>query len=195
MNYDLHIHTAEYSPCSSLTADDACRLAAALGLHGIALTEHDLWWPAGAMAELRARHQDLVIFNGMECTCLEGHFLVFLPAKHNDFSQPPDTINALARWTHARSGIVIWAHPFRYEPLSVPAWLERTVLDGIEIASRNMQITTRELAVEVAEEFELISLSNSDAHREEDLGYYLNEFSAELNSVEALIRFLDRSSN
>ena len=192
MHYDLHIHSAEYSPCSSLPAEDACRLATALGIRGIAFTEHDLWWPATEMIDLQARHQDLIILNGMECTCREGHFLVFLPSEHNDFSQPPDTINALTQWTHARSGIVIWAHPFRYEPLSVPAWLQTAALDGIEVASSNMPIATRELAVKVAEDFGLTPFSNSDAHREEDLGFYLNMFNAELDRVEALIRFLNR---
>ena len=195
MQYDLHVHTAEYSPCSSLRAEDACRLAAALGMRGIGITEHDLWWPATELAGLRTRHPDLIIFNGVECTCREGHFLVFLPAQHNEFAQPPDTIKALAPWAHARRGIVIWAHPFRFEPFNRPPWLETVALDGIETASRNMQIGTRELAAEIAAELELRSFTNSDAHQEDDLGYYTNAFGADITSVEALIQFVKRPSS
>lgn len=58
MHYDLHVHTAEYSACSVIPADDLCRLAFEQGIDGVALTEHDFWWPENELVALRARYPE-----------------------------------------------------------------------------------------------------------------------------------------
>ena len=191
MRYDLHTHTAEYSPCSVITAEELCRLAPALGLDGIALTEHDLWWPRSELAALRNRHPELVIFDGMERSCREGHFLVFLPdTPYPGGSLPPDTVRALSGWTHDRGGLLIWAHPFRFESRRMPSWLGEVSIDGIEVLSSNMGLQLSELAESVATHWGIAMLTNSDAHDADCLGRYWNEFESDLRTVDQLVAYV-----
>ena len=191
MRYDLHAHTAEYSPCSAITADELCHLAAALGIDGIALTEHDLWRPHDELAGLRQRHSDVTIFQGMERSCREGHFLVFLPEGFDPPDPlPPDTVHTLSAWTHERGGLLIWAHPFRYEDMRIPHWLSKVPIDGIEVASSNMDLRLSELAEWVATRYGILALANSDAHDSDALGRYINDFDADLQTVDQLIDYV-----
>ena len=191
MRYDLHAHTAEYSPCSAISADELCRLSVALGIDGIALTEHDLWWPQDKLFALRERHPELIIFDGMERSCREGHFLVFLPEKEKRHATiPPGTIGELSVWTRARGGLLIWAHPLRFERREVPSWLGEVPLDGIEMISSNMTLQLSELAERQATEFDLPRLVNSDAHDFESVGRYWNDIDAELRNVDQLIGYV-----
>ena len=195
MRYDLHAHTSEYSPCSVITADELCRLAPVLGMKGIALTEHDLWWPKDEMATLRAQHPELTIFDGMERSCREGHFLVFLPEGANlRGTLPPETVHDLSPWTHERGGILIWAHPFRFESMRIPFWLNRVPIDAIEVTSSNMSLQLCEMAESVATEYGILPLINSDAHEADSLGRYWNEFDADLHTVEELIEYVNHRS-
>ena len=191
MRYDLHAHTAEYSPCSAIAADELCRLAAALGIDGIALTEHDLWWPSDALADLRSSHPGLSIFDGMERSCREGHFLVFLPEGSNPHGElPPETIHALSPWSRERGGFLIWAHPYRFDRSRPAAWINQVPVDAIEVASSNMALWMSELAEQTAARLGIFGLVNSDAHDAEALGRYANEFDAHLRSVAQLIGYL-----
>jgi predicted metal-dependent phosphoesterase TrpH len=191
MRYDLHAHTAEYSPCSVISADELCRLAPALGIEGIALTEHDLWWPRDKIAALREHYTELTIFDGMERSCREGHFLVFLPEGAGTRSTlPPETVHSLSSWTHERGGILIWAHPFRFESMRLPFWLEKVPIDGIEVISSNMSLQLSEMAQSVAAEYGIFALTNSDAHDADSLGRYWNDFAAELYTVDQLIEYV-----
>jgi predicted metal-dependent phosphoesterase TrpH len=196
MLYDLHTHSAEYSPCSAIAADELCRLAAILGIDGIALTEHDLWRPYEDLASLRARHPEVIILDGMERSCREGHFLVFLPESENDRrNMPPDTIHSLSPWTHARQGLVIWAHPFRFEGPRLPSWLGEVAVDGIEVGSSNMDWQSKALAEKTAVDHGLRVFTNSDAHGPEPLGHYGNDFDVFLRTVAQLVGFLRNGSS
>ena len=195
MRYDLHSHTSEYSPCSVISADELCRLAPALGIEGIALTEHDLWWPQDEIAALRAHHPELTIFDGMERSCREGHFLVFLPEISNSRDTlPPATVHDLSPWTHERDGMLIWAHPFRFESMRLPFWLKKVPIDGMEVTSSNMNLQLSELAESVATEYGILPLTNSDAHDADSLGHYWNEFNSDLHTVEQLIAYITHRS-
>jgi len=132
----------------------------------------------------------VVIFDGMERSCREGHFLLFLPSGENDRTQPPDTIDALATWTHAKGGMLIWAHPFRYGGRTAPPWVGDLPIDGIEIASSNMDLRISEMACRAADEFNLFQFTNSDAHSADSLGRYLNDFDADLRTIEQLIHYV-----
>lgn len=192
MKYDLHVHTSRYSPCSLETPEALCRQAVRLGLRGIALTEHELWWPDGELNALRRQFPDLVLFRGSEYTCREGHFLVFISDDQQDL--PPQHLDALKLIdaVHERSGLIIWAHPFRFgEPWS--EWVNRADLDGIEVSSSNMNGRTGQVAQQVARERGLRTFCNSDTHSLDTLGLYYNELAEDLASTSELIRSLRAS--
>ena len=187
--YDLHVHTSNYSPCGRSSADEMCRKAIAFGLTGIALTEHDLWWPEGEFYELQAKYPDLIIFRGVEYACLNDHFLVFLPEPNYGNDLRFRNISELISRVHDLSGIVIWAHPFRYDR-SIPDWLQDANLDGMEVDSNNMDIRAKCLALEVAKDRGYKVFQNSDAHIVDTLGRYYNDIPVLLNNVKKLISYI-----
>jgi len=191
MRYDLHVHTSRYSPCSQSTAEDICCRAIEVGLTGIALTEHDMWWPAAELSELRVQFPRLVIFSGIEHACSEGHFLIFLPdASQEEHAVVPRSISDLVAWVRAHAGVVIWAHPFRFSRTWFPLWVDQVELDGIEVASSNMDGRSRRLAGEVAASKGWRTLQNSDAHHKDILGQFGNTILDLLKTNEDLIRHL-----
>ncbi len=187
--YDLHVHSNNYSPCGRSSADEMCRKAISSGLTGIALTEHDLWWPEGEFRKLQAKFPDLIIFRGVEYACLDDHFLVFLPEPNYGVALRFSNILELISRVHDLEGIVIWAHPFRYDR-SIPEWLQDANLDGIEVDSNNMDITAKGLALEVARDRGYKIFQNSDAHIVDTLGRYYNDIPVLLKNVKKLIRYI-----
>ena len=184
--YDLHVHTSNYSPCGCSSAEDMCRRAISCGLTGIALTEHDLWWPEGEFYELQAKFPDLIIFRGVEYACLDDHFLVILPEPKSGANLRFREISELISRVHDLGGILIWAHPFRYDR-RIPEWLGDANLDGMEVDSNNMDNRAKYLALEVAGDRGYKVFQNSDAHFVDTLGSYYNEFPVLLEDEKKLV--------
>jgi hypothetical protein len=76
---------------------------------------------------------------------------------------------------HHKNGIVIWAHPFRFDYSFYPVWLDAAELDGIEVASHNMDSPLKTLAQGVAAQNGIMPFENSDAHHVDTLGKYFNQ--------------------
>ena len=188
MLYDFHIHTRNYSDCSISSAEEMCQRAVEAGLAGIALTEHDVWWPLTDIQELQHRFPQLTILRGIEYTCPEGHFLVFLPKPENGNLPDWRSVMELIPLVHHHGGIVIWAHPFRYDKTR-PSWLKHVRPNGMEVASSNMHTQAETRARMVAAERGIMTFCNSDAHHASLLGNYVNELDFSLNSVEGFIAY------
>jgi predicted metal-dependent phosphoesterase TrpH len=178
-----------YSSCSHSAPESMCREAIKTGLSGIGLTEHDKWWPTLKLGRLRLTFPDLTIFRGIECSNAEGHFLVFLPEHTSVEEIGPGTLKWLVQKVHGLAGIVIWAHPFRYDR-SIPSWLVDVPLDGIEVASTNMDEKANDLSLEVAKTYGITQLENSDAHDTNSIGVYRNAFSCRLKDNNELIEYV-----
>ena len=189
MKYDFHVHTSQYSPCSLAEPSEVCRRALAMGLRGIALTEHDVWWPAAELAALQRLYPQLTLFRGSEYAFRDNHLLIFLPDGEDEriprFKGVVDLVDAV----HQRHGIVIWAHPFRFG-VDWEDWIDAADLDGLEVWSSNMDHRTRALARQVAQRKGLRMFCNSDTHELATLGEYYNEIPRDLKSTLDFIRFV-----
>jgi predicted metal-dependent phosphoesterase TrpH len=189
MLYDFHIHTSEYSDCSISSAEEMCQRAVAAGLTGIALTEHDLWWPLSEIEKLQHRFPQLTIIRGMEHSCPEGHFLVFLPNPENGDIPGWCSVRDLIPLVHNYGGIVVWAHPFRFSS-KWPSWLKHVQPDGMEVASSNMHHQAEAMAKKTAAERSILTFRNSDAHHANLIGNYSNELEIPLTTVEDFITYV-----
>ncbi len=189
MLYDFHIHTREYSDCSISSAEEMCQRAVDSGLAGIALTEHDFWRPPSEIRELQQRFPELTIMRGMEHSCPEGHFLVFLPNPENGDIPGWCSVLDLIPLVHNYGGIVIWAHPFRFSPKR-PNWLNHVQPDGMEVASSNMHRQAEAKARKFAAQRTILTFSNSDAHDAFIVGRYGNELDIQLNNLEDFITYV-----
>ena len=171
-----------------------CQRAVGEGLAGIALTEHDVWWPLSEIQKLQHRFPELKIIRGMEHSCPEGHFLVFLPNPENGDIPSWCSVLDLIPLVHNYGGIVIWAHPFRYSSKR-PNWLKHVQPDGMEVASSNMHSQAETMARKVAAETGIMTFCNSDAHHASSLGNYGNELDFTLNRVEDFINFVRKQEH
>lgn len=115
--FDIHIHTRLFSDCSFIVPEELIERAAAVGLDGIALTEHGMRWPEEKFAALEdlARRLHLVLINGQEIYTsgngkMEGEFLVFGVSR-----SLTETYSAreLVETVHSEKGILIAAHPYK----------------------------------------------------------------------------------
>jgi len=194
MRYDFHIHTREYSACSVSSVEEMCLKAVEAGLAGIALTEHDLWWPSPEIERLQERFSELVILRGMEYSCPDAHFLVFLPKSEK--RRLPGWCSALdlIHRVHDHGGIAIWAHPFRFSK-TWPHWLDRARPDAMEVASSNMGQWAETMARKLAAEKEIMIFRNSDAHHVSTLGRYGNEWDISLASVDDFINYVRKHAD
>ena len=191
MLYDFHIHTREYSDCSISSAEEMCQRAVEKGLAGIALTEHDFWRPPYEIQELQERFPELTLIRGMEHSCPEGHFLVFLPDPENGDIPGWCSVLDLIPLVRNYGGIVIWAHPFRFSSKQ-PNWLNHVQPDGMEVASSNMHRQAEVKARKVAADKSILTFHNSDAHNAFIVGRYINELDIHLTCVEDFITYVHK---
>ena len=172
--FDLHIHS-QASPDGRMPLTEIIRQARARGLHGIAITDHDvLSQPDGAEQE------DFLIIPGEEFSTEFGHLLGLFLTAPIPFSRAdgrsldaPGGVRELIEAIHAQGGLAVLAHPFerersaqRLEPL-VP------LLDGMEIwngrANRRYPDANARAAA-FAAAHGLPGLAGSDAHLPREIG-------------------------
>ncbi|QLA18939.1 histidinol phosphatase [Desulfolutivibrio sulfoxidireducens] len=141
MLLDCHLHTRNYSSCSTLDPSEACTLAARRGLHGLVFTEHHRLWDVRDLAILQRGHPGLILHRGMEISVAEGYDLVVIsPGVTREF--PPGT--PFAKVEKALAGVrgesfVFLAHPFRYtERCDAAINMLLEYADAVEHASINI---------------------------------------------------------
>ena len=109
---DLHLHTGhsdgrcpsvtgQPAPCPAFLTFEAARAA---GLDFIALSEHNTTSQAGALAELSAHFDDLLVLPAREVTTFEGHANVYGTWAPLDFRLGKGDATGLARLLDAAEG-------------------------------------------------------------------------------------------
>ena len=160
MLIDLHTHSRPYSGDSAFDAEELVRRAAAAGLAGVALTEHDTLRPVEEVQALTERHSILVV-RGMEITTDIGHVLAFgLSAYHPALR----SIETLRREADAVGGVIFLAHPYR--GWNRPIEWERLpeMVHGVEALNGQEHATRNDKAIELARSFALPGIGGSDTH-------------------------------
>ncbi|AFM25102.1 PHP domain-containing protein [Desulfomonile tiedjei] len=183
MKLDLHIHTTEFSSCSTMSPDELMIAARENGLDGVCITEHNRIWTKSQAEALSNKH-GLAVFRGMEVTTTGGDILVFGLEEEPDGMWTPAMLKSKV---DAVGGAAIAAHPFRGFLLFGFGDLKMQVQDaldnptfsqvhGLEVCNGLVTETENNLAREVAEAAGLIMIGGSDAHRPEAVGTCITEF-------------------
>ena len=196
MEIDLHIHTNRYSGCSNIDAVKLLRQSKAVGLDGIALTEHGICWSEENIAELirKSRVEDLVVFPGQEVACydkaghFQGEFLLFGPQKSLGSSR---SLEEILKITHEEGGVVIAAHPFRklpYKPGFYGAGdgVYDVEIDGLEIEHPSYDDESRWLAQRAVRIKKIAVIGCSDAHDLRSVGICRTVFLKPVRDVRSL---------
>lgn len=181
---DLHCHTAPSSPCAVDTAAAMVASAAAMGLGGLVLTEHDAIHPEQSFARACGQANGMVLLRGVELEVtgprgIAGHFLVLGPKLPEG---PLDSIAFLAEFVERHRCALIQAHPYRFHDHAeeLAALLP---LHAIEVASVNVRRGSAAAeARELAERLGLPMVAGSDAHSTQNVGQYATRLSRRVTS-------------
>ena len=195
--YETHLHTKESSGCARVPAAEAVMMYVKAGYSGIVVTDHfsknnyrelgakswggyiDLFLK-GYRAAKAAAPQGFPVFLGIEIrfSNCNNDYLVFgaeealLRGSEFIFNSNPGKFRAFC---DKKGLLFIQAHPFRNNMTII----DPKYLHGIETVNRHPRHDTRNDIAELwAEKWNLIRLSGSDFHEDEDLalgGIYTKE--------------------
>ena len=167
---DLHLHT-EWSHDCAIPADELVEHAEAIGLGGIAVTDHNVF--GGALETLEAaRGSELLVIPGEEVkTDGQGEVIgLFLEEEIPRGLSFGDTISAIRE----QGGLVYLPHPFdRLHAIPDPATLHRHLaeIDVFEVYNaRLLRDSFNDEALRFARKYRLLQGAGSDAHVLQGLG-------------------------
>jgi Glycosyltransferase Family 4/PHP-associated/PHP domain len=167
---DLHLHT-DWSHDCSIPASELVEHAQAIGLGGIAVTDHNVFGGALETVEL-ARGRDLVVIPGEEVkTDGQGEVIgLFLEQEIPRGMSFGDTIAAIRE----QGGLVYLPHPFdRMHAIPDPATVHRHLaeIDVFEVYNaRLLRDSFNDEALRFARKYRLLQGAGSDAHVLQGLG-------------------------
>ncbi|MEN6475659.1 MAG: PHP domain-containing protein [Syntrophaceae bacterium] len=192
---DIHTHTAAYSPCSITDPVEHLKRAAAVGLDGICITEHDRPWLAWEWQALErdARGLKITLLPGQEIRCydiegrIKGDFLIFGP---DIIIERPLAPAELIGLIHERRGIVVAAHPYRSDMsfLGAGDLVYELDQDGIEVFHPHHTRSGLDKAAAAAAKLAKPPTGASDAHRLEEIGTFGTIFPEPVANLEDLVR-------
>ena len=203
MLIEMHAHTAPYSKCGRMSAQDLILRAQSLGIDAVCVTEHMMIEGAN-VAQQVGEEMSYPVFRGVEAaSMIWGDVLVY--GCYQDFPigipwyELRDAVLAVG-------GVLIPAHPFRHkdswalwkylEDQGLPldeelAKLEITQgLTAVETCNGSALPEENEQATHLARILGLPGIGGSDAHGVEQVGRVLTEFSNWIASDAELVATL-----
>jgi predicted metal-dependent phosphoesterase TrpH len=166
MKYDFHTHS-KYSADGYVEPKTMVKIAAKVGLSGIAVTDHNTI--KGGLAAKKYENNEIQVIVGSEILTEKGEVIgIFLTEdiKSSLFIEVIEEIKA-------QNGIVVVPHPFdgiRSTSLH-PTKYDASFIDSIEVFnSRCVLQAYNDKANDYAKENYLNSIAGSDAHFENEIG-------------------------
>lgn len=191
---DMHVHTMVGSMDSDISQKRVGEAAKAVGLTGIALTEHVNQWKPDEIARLR-EECGLFLFNAREWSTDMGHIGVFgLPPEVQGIRRARDLRPACEEY----GAFMVLCHPFRYYPGpssilfghrrdAQPAAVKElgdhpvfSMVDAIEVLNGGCIERENRQALEMARHLGLPQTGGSDAHMPLEIGRYATVFEKDL---------------
>ncbi len=187
MLLELHCHTAEHSPCSTVRAVDHVHQALDHGMDGLVLTDHHHLWGDRDLEELRLRSAapaDFVLLAGQEVYSREFHDLLVYGA---DRSYTVGTRAAAIRRAHPGAALVI-AHPYRWGARPADRTLRHRLLDAVEVINGQQMVDENAAGVDAYHRLDLVGVAGSDAHFRGSCGTHPTRFERGIHSADELAR-------
>jgi len=184
---DLHAHGWERSLDSGASAVALARAAAAAGLDGLCLTDHNALCPADEAAALSAQH-GIVVIPGMEVGTEVGHVLVF---GLDRFRPELVHLRQLRRIALAEGAAMVWAHPMRELHLPRPDWEELPALfEALEVVNGDHNDREDGYFAQLARTLGLGATAGSDAHSVQAIGRVATALEQPVRDLAGLIAAL-----
>jgi predicted metal-dependent phosphoesterase TrpH len=184
---DLHCHSSDRSLDSGVRADALVAQAAARGLDGICLTEHNAIWPAEDARALSERHE-IAVIPGMEVNTGAGHVLVF---GLDRYRPALSDVELLREAVLAEGGAMVWAHPMRQGDGRPVGWGRLPELfEALEVVNGDHSDQVDGYWATLAEELGVGRTAGSDVHSLPAVGRVATGFAEPVPDVETLVRLL-----
>lgn len=167
LDVDLQTHTSHSPACGWMAPETLVRRAAAVGLDGVAVTDHNTM--DGVEPALSAASDDLLVVPAEEVDTPEGQVIgLFLSEPIEPWGSPESVIDEI----HDQGGLVLVPHPFdamREGLRTIEAHADR--VDAVEaLNSRCVRGRYNERARAFAESHGLPATGGSDAHFAREVG-------------------------
>lgn len=168
MLVDMHTHTRYGSNCSYADPSDLVRRAKQVGLGGVCITEHELYWEETALSRL-SQEQGLPVFGGVEVETDWGPVLTF------GLREPlwgVVSARELRRLVDAAHGFMVACHPFRGDAAYTPGpSLDKIcarpifgVVDAVEVFNGSAHRRELELGLQAMARLGMKGVAGSDCH-------------------------------
>jgi len=185
MLLEMHCHTREHSPCSSVGAADLLKQLYRKGVQGAVITDHHYLWGEQELRSLRhdAEAPDhFLIFSGQEVRTSDlGDVLVYGAGE----IIPKGTPLADIRLGYPGAALVL-AHPYRDGRLPREETFANPSLDGIEIFSSNHSVAENARGLRDWHRLRFTALAGTDTHGGSYAGAYPTLFDHPADSIEEL---------
>jgi len=200
----MHCHTSGGSSDSMLDPEELEEIAAAAGLSGINISEHDKIWERGAQSAYKGRHPDFFANFALEVSTELGHMIAVGFTEYVGGIQRPEK---LREELDKIGGFLIVAHPFRhvFDPVTamrkggkpfdmtpeqaaeMPVF---DLVDAIEVSNASNTPRENEFAYEVAMIRGTPRTGGSDAHSKSGVGNFATGFEKEFRTSAELLEEL-----
>lgn len=188
MKIDMHVHT-KYSLDGRGELSDFIKTARKVGLHGLAITDHNEINGALRARKLAKNMDDFIIIVGEEVSTTRGHILAYnIQEKIVQGNSPAITIEQIKD----AGGFAVAAHPGRF-PSGIRTWkIKKLDFDGIETLNASSLSRRNKKAVKLANEMDLGTVGGSDAHKPRGVGRAYTLFKKTSPDVEDILRSIKK---
>jgi len=182
--FDLHAHSSDHSRDSGVRLPKLAAQAAARGLDGVVLTEHNATWTATELRELSERHE-VRLLPGMEIGTDVGHVLVY---GLDRFRPELLEIESLRRVVRTEGGAMALAHPMRpFHGEHAAHSRYEEWFDAIETINGDHADTEGGPFEQLANRLRLGAIGGSDVHSAQAVGRAVTTFESTIETVEDLV--------
>lgn len=185
--FEMHAHTSDRSLDSGVRADILVGQAAARGLDGVCLTEHNALWHPDDLQEFQDRHE-VVVLPAMELGTDAGHILVFGLDRYRPQLLQLETLRPIVK---AEGAAMVLAHPMRAFDGPRPGWTDFPLwFEGVEVINGDHSDSENGYMDREARSLGLAAVGGSDAHSRQAVGRAGTAFSNKVRTLEELVKAL-----
>jgi hypothetical protein len=182
--FDLHAHSSDYSRDSGVRVAKLAAQAAARGLDGVVLTEHNATWTVDELGVLSEQHE-IRLLPGMEIGTDVGHVLVY---GLDRFRPELLEIESLRRIVHAEGAAMALAHPMRpFHGQHAAHSRYDEWFDAIETINGDHADSEGGPFEQLAGRLGLSAIGGSDVHSVQAVGRAVTTFETVVENVEDLV--------
>lgn len=187
MKVEIHSHTQEFSPCSSMPLKELVGAAEMCGYDALFITDHGKIWSPSEIADAQALCDRMRIFPGIEITLQGGYDVLVLGAQDEAYEKmdTPDEVFAKAC---ADDCLTVLAHPFRWHDTLPPFC---SLSDAVEVYTCNHPEPDKAARAQTyAEEFNMAPVHSGDSHGLNFLNKFWLETESDFETVQDFRRLI-----